>query len=40
MHLEGMKRGRTVSHKDGLMLVAKDAKGLKMLIYNRDLKNG
>jgi hypothetical protein len=29
-----MKRGRTASHSDGLMIVAKDAKWLKMLFYN------
>ncbi len=33
-HLEGMKRGRTASFKDRWMIVAKDAKLLKMLILN------
>ncbi len=33
-HLEGMKRGRTAYHLDGLMIVAKDAEWLKMTICN------
>ncbi len=33
-HLEGMNRCITAYHLDGLLIVAKDAKWLRMFIYN------
>jgi hypothetical protein len=33
-HLEGMKRGRNAYHLDGLMIMAKDANWLKMIVCN------